>query len=65
LRTASLQVGSLLCFNGTPRDFFHSSRGMRHGDSLCPCLFMIVMEALSRMMLDAVNGGYLMFLGGV
>jgi hypothetical protein len=45
--------------NGGPEGFFGSSRGIRQGDSLSPLLFVIVMEALSRMMSKAVDGGLL------
>ena len=46
--------------------FFVSSRGIRQGDSLSPMLFVIVMEAFSRMMDEAVRGGYIssFFVGG-
>ena len=39
-----------ILINGSPKDFFGSSRGLRHGDPLSPLLFVIVMEALSRLL---------------
>ena len=42
-----------ILINGSPSDFFGSSRGLWQGDPLSPLLFDIVMEALSRM-LDVV-----------
>jgi hypothetical protein len=35
--------------NGSPAGFFNSSKGVRQGDPLSPFLFVIVMEAFSRM----------------
>ena len=48
-----------ILINGSPKGFFGSSRGLRQGDSLFPLLFVIVMEALSRMMNKVVEGGFL------
>ena len=39
-----------ILINGSPSDFFGSSRGLRQGDPLSPLLFDVVMEALSRML---------------
>jgi hypothetical protein len=44
--------------NGTPSGFF-SSRGLRQGDHLSPLLFVVVMEALSRMLAAALDQGNL------
>ncbi|XP_022870626.1 uncharacterized protein LOC111389881, partial [Olea europaea var. sylvestris] len=41
--------------NGTPKDYFRSSRGLRQGDPWSPLLFVIVMEAFSRMLEKVVE----------
>ena len=45
--------------NGTPEDFFGNSKGVRQGDPLSPLLFVVVMEAFSKMMNVAVERGLL------
>ena len=43
-------VKFFILINGSPSDFFGSSRGIWQGDPLSPLLFDIVMEGLSRML---------------
>ena len=43
-----------ILINGCPSGFFASSRGLRQGDPLSSLLFVIVMEALSRIMDRAI-----------
>ena len=46
-----------ILINGSPSDFFGSSRGIRQGDPLYSLLFDIVMEALCRMLDMAAAAG--------
>ena len=48
-----------ILINGSPKDFFGSSRGLRQDDPLSPLLFVIVMEALSRLLDGAVLAGHI------
>ena len=46
-------------FNGSPADFFRSSRGLKQRDLLSPLMFLVMMEVLSKMMKRAEGAGLL------
>uniref|UniRef100_A0A2N9FU80 Reverse transcriptase domain-containing protein n=1 Tax=Fagus sylvatica TaxID=28930 RepID=A0A2N9FU80_FAGSY len=48
-----------ILINGSPCGFFPSSRGIRQRDPLSPMLFVIVMEAFSRLIVKANGAGML------
>ena len=48
-------LGGLI--NGSPADFFGSSRGLRQGDPLSPMLFLIMIEVFSRLLRRVEGAG--------
>lgn len=50
-------VNFSVLMNGSPEGFFGSTHGLVQGDPLSPLLFVIVMEAFSRMMASLVSNG--------
>ncbi|XP_075665589.1 uncharacterized protein LOC142635288 [Castanea sativa] len=57
IRTCISTVQFSILFNGSPADFFGSSRGLRQGDPLSPMLFLVLMEVFSRMMKRVEGAG--------
>jgi hypothetical protein len=48
-----------IMINGSSCGLFESSRGLRQGDSLLPLLFVVVMEALNKLLMRAEEGHFL------
>ena len=48
-----------ILINGTPSGFFQSFKGLRQGDPISLCLFVVAMKALSRLILKAQEGGFI------
>jgi hypothetical protein len=48
-----------ILINGSQHGFFGSSQGLRQGDPLSLLLFVLVMDAFSRMLSRLMDGGFL------
>ena len=59
IHTCISTVQFSVLFNGSPTDFFGSSRGLKQGDPLSPMLFLVMMEVFSKMMKRAEGAGLL------
>ena len=59
IHTCISTVQFSVLFNGSPTDFFGSSRGLRQGDPLSPMLFLVMMEVFSKMMKRAEGASLL------
>ena len=59
IHTCISTVQFSVLFNGSPTDFFGSSRGLKQGDPLSPMLFLVMMEVFSKMMKRAEGASLL------
>ena len=59
IHTCISTVQFSILFNGSPIDFFGSSRGLRQGDLLSLMLFLVVMGVFSKMMKRVEGAGLL------
>ena len=57
IRTCIYTVQFSILINGSPNNFFGSSRGLRQGDPLSPMLFLIVMKVFSKMLRRVEGAG--------
>ena len=59
IRACISTVQFSVLFNGSPANFFGSSRGLKQGDPLSPMLFLVMMEVFSKMMQRVEGAGLL------
>ena len=49
----------IVLVNGTFTNFFSTYRGLRQGDPLSPYLFVLIMEAFSKLIAKPKEGGFI------
>jgi hypothetical protein len=59
IQNLAVSSQSAVLLNGVPSPWINCKRGLRQGDPLSPCLFIIVADVLQQLLLRASNNGEL------